>query len=658
MDRIPLTDGQRTTTGGEDHLTPLGSSHKTQLTLSSLKPRIRTEILSESAGKGRDCSPPADVERTRKRSLISPSEFLPIPEFDSSNLSMNLQVPQISIESTASLRNSALFRNSSKSNLSEKNAAAASSTLHSKDSLLNSNPKSPVLRGKEFHPHIAQELEHEMRHDSASEYYKKMFDLIARKGPQWTNLIDLPLQEQIFKGLKNIDIEVSPQPEEVLVQLLVLREATWFHHHLTNFFLPTFEYYVSPLKLLVLLVQFFLVHSPVQTSVSESALLKKRVGSELAQRVIKMLEAWIMNRENDFLLGESTMFEITASFGKYLKQLKLPKSVEGSAISVIQLVSYLKSKMKSIHLSLSKNSQQQFFSCCPNISSTQTMASGSPNLKPKLKSCRLLFQQADAEDLARIFLYIDLRYYNKFSAYDMFSKRIEGIRHGKTVSSLSCPLQEYLQRFNSILNLLIFLVLTQETVSDRASMLHKYVKMMAFLSDSSRQVDLEAVYQLALVLNHICIKSMTSTSALLGYLLTSEEKAIIEQFGVLELNKLHQENKQLLSSKLTVPAVPCTSIFIQIIGMNNARRGSFSSSNGINLSKMAFISSNLNSFFLLKKSEPNLAFMKQFETLEQDRLFQFLDGAYIPLIARELDLDCADPPQIEKKLLAMAKAIL
>ena len=120
---------------------------------------------------------------------------------------------------------------------------------------------------------------------------------------------------------------------------------------------------------------------------------------------------------------------------------------------------------------------------------------------------------------------------------------------------------------------------------------------------------------------------------------------------------MFHENKLLLGSKLAVPAVPSTSIFIQIIGMNNARRGSLSPKNAVNLSKMTFISSNLNSFFSLKKSEHNLAFMKQSELLEQDKLFQFLDGAYIHLLARELDLDCTDPPQIEKKLLAMAKAI-
>ena len=314
-----------------------------------------------------------------------------------------------------------------------------------------------------------------------------------------------------------------------------------------------------------------------------------------------------------------------ASFGKYLKHLKLSKSVEGSAIAVIQLVSYLKSKMRSIHFNMTKNPQQQFFSCCQNVSSTQIVASGSPNLKSKLKSSRLLFQQASAEELAQMFLYIDIRHYNKFSTYDMYSKRIDGIRDGKTSGSLSCPLQEYLLRFNSILYLLIFLVLAQETVSDRTNMLHKYVKIMTCLCDSSRQVDLEALYHLALVLNQI--------------------------------NKLHHENKLLLGSKLAVPAVPSTSIFIQIIGMNNARRGSLSPKNAVNLSKMTFISSNLNSFFSLKKSEHNLAFMKQSELLEQDKLFQFLDGAYIHLLARELDLDCTDPPQIEKKLLAMAKAI-
>jgi len=590
-------------------------------------------------------------------SLISPSEFLPIPEFDSSGLSSNLQVPLLSFESTASLRNSTLFRNTSTSNLSDQNAAAARSALHSSDSLLTSKPASPVLRGKEFHPHIAQELEHSCRLDSASEYYRKMFDLIAKKGPLWTNLLDLPLQEQVFTGLKSIDTEASPQPEELLVQLILLREATWFSHHLTSFFLPTFEYYVTPLKLLVMLVQVFLVHAPLQASPSERALLKRRVGSQLAQRVIKVLEAWIMNRENDFLLGDCRMFEITASFGKYLKHLKLSKSVEGSAIAVIQLVSYLKGKMKSIHLSLASKSPQQFLSCCPNLSSNQTAASGSPNLKSKLKTCRLLFRQASAADLARMLLYIDIRHYNKLSTYDLYSKRIEGIRQGKVTGSLSCPLQEYLLRFNSILNLLIFLVLAEETVTDRANALHKYVEIMACLSDSGCQVDLEAVYQLALVLNHICIKSMASTSSLLGYLLSAGEKAVLEQFGVLELNRLHVENEQLLGSRIAVPAVPCTSVFIQVIGMNNARRGSRSPKDGINLSQMSFISSNLTSFFSLKKSEHNLAFMKQFQPLEQDKLFQFLDGAFIHLLARELDLDCADPPQIEKKLLAMAKAI-
>ena len=484
-----------------------------------------------------------------------------------------------------------------------------------------------------------------------------MFELIASKGLLWTNLLDQPQRLQIFTSLKTVNVEASPQPEEILVQLILLREATWFYHHLTNFFLPTFEYYVSPLKLLLLLVQVFLVHAPVQTATSERALLKKRVGSELAQRVIKLLETWIMNRENDFLLGDCKMFEITASFGKYLKQLKLPKPVEGSAIAVIQLVSYLKSKMKSIHLHLAQHSQLPVFPAALDFAAYQTVASGSPSIKSKFKACRLLFQQATPDALAQIFLYIDIRHYNRFSTYDMYSKRIDHSRQGKASCSLTCPLQEYLLRFNTILNLLIFLVLVEETVSDRANMLHKYVKVMACLSDTGRQVDLEAVYQIAQVLNHICVKQLTSTSSLLGFLLSAEEKAMLEQYGNIELNKVHHENRLMLGSKLAVPAVPCTSIFIQIIGMNNARRNSLSSKNAVNLSKMSFISSNLNSFFSLKKSEHNLAYMKQFELLQQDKLFQFLDSAYIQLIARELDLDCTDPTKIEKKLLAISKAI-
>lgn len=482
---------------------------------------------------------------------------------------------------------------------------------------------------------------------SVSTYYFAMFDLMRIFGSKYRSVLDMPQSNKAFKsescvkpgmpavqdtGLVNTAARV--RPTGILAELILMQDQTRFQYVLNNFFVNVFEHFLPPLKLLLLLVQLLLTSRHLNCSSSEIKALKLKSESRVRSRIFVILITWISKKENDFLLGDPALFEIISSFEKYLKTSSTIRLVESHHIaSVVQLVAYLKGKMKVIHkfqqqspLALEHSPKQGHRSKQLGVIKTSKMA--------MLKS---LLRSASVDFLSHVLMLIDIQYYLKFSLYEVFVKRMQRLA---TSQAGSCPqgdvLKQFLDRFNWIIRLFIFMVLTEDSSHDRAKMLQKYAQVMIALKDQEKMVDLEALYVMAQVFNHVCIKNLPQTAAVLRLHLTDEEQYVVNSCSEIDIKDDHYHNLLLAKKSTSVPVLPSTSIFLQMMAKQNVRKPTLEHDKTVNLHKMAFMNDSINLFFEAKRSEALVDFARIYSHLQQSELFRFMDTAFIRPLAREL----------------------
>jgi hypothetical protein len=91
---------------------------------------------------------------------------------------------------------------------------------------------------------------------------------------------------------------------------------------LTSFFFNTFEYLLSPILFLLILIQLYLLGPPVNLSTSEELIYKRTKGLKIQERVMYIFKIWVGVREEDFIYGDLELFEMMIWFFKYVSSLR------------------------------------------------------------------------------------------------------------------------------------------------------------------------------------------------------------------------------------------------------------------------------------------------------------------------------------------------
>lgn len=468
-------------------------------------------------------------------------------------------------------------------------------------------------------------------------------------GSRVRSVVDHPIRDRIFDKGGEIRLGARTCPEAVLAELMLLPDTTKFQHYLESFYLHIFDYIISPLKLLLLVLQLFLSCTILNTTPREYEQFKLRVDIPVSSRTIKFLSTWIKRRENDFILGDSALFEIVASFSKHLKQARNMKAPNSKLVEMVQLVSYLKDKLRNMHMI--SNSEIRIPDAHIGSSQSPLSVLGTPTTGNKV-SLKALLKECTPMELAEVLMYIDIRQYLQFGPYELWAKRAE---QAKLLKQSSSPLVQYLDRFNSFPIFLVHQVLTIDDVQERVRLVYKYIQTYFILTTNDEFISLESSYLIALTLHHVALRRLTSTFSLLSFTLSPTEKAIIDSPP--DLKKEHQQNLQYLSSlKEDLAFVPATSVFLQVISKHHERTSTANPDRTINLQKLHFLSTTTNHYLAARQSPSLLSFIQSREYLSTSRLCRLLDRGYIRPLCRELNSTSLDSIDTEKKIYTLARS--
>lgn len=502
---------------------------------------------------------------------------------------------------------------------------------------------------------------------SVSTYYFRLFDVMRFLGPKYKSILDAPGIGSVFKHNKNgssvsaylammtkrINTSAAVKPAEILADLILIVDQSKFQHYLETFFLNIFEYFMSPLKLLLLIIQLFLRTHSLHSTYSEDQIFRQNIDSLVSNRAIQVLLTWISKKEKDFLVGDHSLFEILASLAKYAKGGRVELVTPHKLASVKQLVSYLKDKLKAIH-------KLQQVTPVPQSPSMKRIHidMGSPTVKPRFSDMQAWFTMASVQEISDALMLIDISYYLRFTPYEIHAKRIQGFKSSMTSETpdSSSVLNQYLHRFNTITHLFMYIALSEYSVGSRARLLQKYLQIMIYLKDRQRGVNLESIYMLSLVFNHICIKQLNQTQDLMQNLLSDDEKHMVRYCSESGIREENLDGGVLGDDKGgSVPFIPSTSLFMQTISLNNVRMSTLNPDKTINLQKMWFMSNNMNAFLEPKKSEALIDFVKSSAHLEKSKLYWLLDTGYIKPLAKELGVPSLENTKTERALYSLSK---
>ncbi len=502
-----------------------------------------------------------------------------------------------------------------------------------------------MLKDEEFHPMIQHELDKCTKILSASAYYFKLFDLMGKLGPTYPTILDRPLSN-VFSHKDSISHDAKLSIIDMLAELLLLKDQSRFQHYTETFFLNVYEYFMSPLKLLLVLIGLFLVKikkskdlnvnseidqvpelGPKTRSLTDTVDLRESHSTK--DRILLFLELWISRRDKDFTLDRGVMLELLASFTKYLRS-----KVTHSDWSVANLVDLIESVQFLIHRLRSEEAKQlvpQIANCSPEKSS--------PFMFTRLNRLKNLLKTTPAEVIAKILIHISLQEYLQLGRYELFPRRIDHALQNSPTKRPDCSMTQYIERVNTFSQALVMIVLNEPTPELRASLLAKYLQVFKWLEEPSLGViDLESQYQLSLVFRHVSLTQLRETLKLLNSILDNPDRELLSKIRLIETKQEFIRNLEFLTinKPVRIPIVPCISVFMQIISVHHARQPSFIESKYISLHKMSFISSTMNNFFSMKGSSKLLEFQKLNSDLTTHDLYPLLlSKGYLPVLSKQ-----------------------
>lgn len=433
------------------------------------------------------------------------------------------------------------------------------------------------------------------------------------------------------EGIKNLDVRL--RTEEFLSSLLLQNQEDAFRESMVSFFLPVFEYFMTPVRFFLLLV------STYMTFCKDEYSIKKENGTlDVSSRCLMVMILWCRHRPHDFtLVKNSSLRHLLLHFAHLLKHKDpCPASCLGPALELVEIAGYLKEKLAN----------NKLFSVSTIVSTHQL----------ERKTVFKILMETNIETTAITLSLVHVRYLAQFTPTEMFAPRL--IEKATTPHSQSSDLlASYLFRINSFSYLLLWLLLSRKDVVERADFLKKLLDICYYMEHGPSIIDLEGMYQISMVFRHPIVTSLNLTWAFLENQLSFRELIYLKKLQKSSIKKeydLFTSCRDLAQNKFVNP---CISILLQIVSIHHARSPTLRDDHTINLQKLGFISTKVNDLLASKKSEAFVTFLKDHEYLSDTPLYRLFTKGYWAFMSLNLNIKQLNNLKLEKKLLNLSRTL-
>lgn len=463
---------------------------------------------------------------------------------------------------------------------------------------------------------------------SLTEFYSKLFQLMKNYGRESMTILDYPQTQSLLISSK-LNESAKIRRMELIAQIISIQNEYLMRSVLSNFFFNIFEYLISPVRFMLILTQLYLLGAPINLSKSEQIIFNRTRGLKIKETVMFILKIWVGLREEDFIYGNVELFEMLVCFFKYVRSARKyniaisSRSINIAIVEMKQKISRVKDKRKKFKSESSPIKRPLNHSCqeeCSMIANKMIL---------KFLSC-------DNQLLSKIFFMIDYKVFSRLNKYAFFPKRI-GSRKNRCKNY-----QEYMLRFNTLLNWFIFMILKMEGAPSRAKVIHKLIKLIRQMEEGTNFTNFEAIEHIKLALSSNTIKKLRGTSNILKNSIRGKDRVCYDRIGILGSANFPMVFNLLKSTKK--PCVPFLQKFIQFLVSKDAVwrtmiKDQTKKVNYVNFEKMIVLSDTLNLLNRLQRMEQSKLFVNMNKELLNHDLYRFLNKDYRKILSCTLGVD-------------------
>lgn len=481
---------------------------------------------------------------------------------------------------------------------------------------------------------------------SLKEFYEKVCESMAFHSSGIPSFFTRPVFDPLYGSATTINKVAKIDADDVLSQLLLVRDEVNFLLYLRTFFLNIYELVTTPIKVLLLLIQEFFYQPRLGLLSAEQRLIKEarnRKSSGTKDRVLLFIETWIKKREKDFLFGQPEMLEMLISFLKFIKRNKsIASTFSGRLSNLMQLVHHLKELKKKLNNSHDMNSS--------SLKNRQLLLVEERFYEER--NMNEFFFKSSNQDIATALFIIDASIFFRMSAYELNPKRINDESR-----KWSQAYSDYVYRLNTITYLYVYMILSQHGLA-RVSMMKKLIRL-ARMMRTSTPINLEGYQHIKLAFDQASIRELDSFHILLQqrYSSISLDKDELEEYNLLMNGKKKEDIDELMKNmkNLGGPCIPSTRFFVQYIVSSNDNWTLYKSDNlgrsHLNIEKLCKFSDIYNFLDKMHYNDTTGNFLKGVEGYwRQQPLYYFLEKGYQKYLSSTLNVRDLDKFELQDTL--------
>lgn len=448
-----------------------------------------------------------------------------------------------------------------------------------------------------------------------------------------------PIHSKIYLEGGGISKDSKVEAHEFLTQIMMINREVDFRFALKTFFLNIFELIISPIKVLLLLINLFLMKPRSEWTFSRSELMvaREKLGQKIREKVLLFLVIWLTSREKDFLYGREELFELLYMFfQKYIREKSWkPELTKDRVIGLTELIKHIRDVKKRIIAQKNQilNSSGTSFHEEKIIEENQISE---------------IFKSADNETIANTLFIIDLQIFYRLSVYELNPRRINEFGHN------SQGYDDYVHRLNCFTYLYVWLIISEKALSSRLAMMKKLLSL-AIKMKHGNPINLEGYYSIKLAFQQAAIHHRKYEFDLLKHSFQVKLSALeISEYNLFYENRKEefQENLKYLK-QIEGPFVPSLRLFLQYIARNGDKVMTGKKEglvrNSMNMANLITFNEIFNFVEKMHSHQPSLQYLKTIEHLTKHPLYYFLEKGYEGFLKSNLgvkNLNSRETPEV------------
>lgn len=321
----------------------------------------------------------------------------------------------------------------------------------------------------EFPPQMAFMLR-KLNPPDSREFYKAVLELFAQFGTKIENaFFHKPITERIYLPGEVIQKNAKVHADDLLAQLLNIADDLSFMFVLKGFFLNVFDLVLTPIRMLLLLIQEYFYKPVLGFTASERRGVHSSLKKTTKKRVLIFIEHWIIKREKDFLHGEKDLLFLFYRFVSTVRNSKVYLSSRDVNIEDIYKLVQIAMKKRKSPTMLSFDTKGIDQNLSPDQEKLLRMTGDDSTLD--------FFRSTTNEDIAKALFLIDVQIFYKLGIYDLHPKRLNDMKESTEAYS------DFVYRLNTFPYFYVYLIICQTSHDARLKVMGKLVKLARLMKD-------------------------------------------------------------------------------------------------------------------------------------------------------------------------------